>query len=286
MINHKAMAKLFVQQVDYAQALLHVSAAEPMVKTAGDPRLRVDLLRVKSGAHMQAGEFEAALADNREISPILKSLGDDDGWAETFLSSAWAFQSLGDIQKAIGCYDAAFNLFSKTGDKDGQVRARIGIGSLYQSVGQYDKAVGQYRAAMPSASGIQQARIFASDAALLQGVGEPSSALAHYNKAQSLLVPGSDSSLEVTILPGIGRSLMAMRAFKDAEKSFAQGRSLVEGTSNIPAKAGVIASTGELQYWMAISTPMADPSPRFKQALKNYDESLPLMRPIRHLAGT
>jgi CHAT domain-containing protein len=285
MINHTALAQLFVQQGNFTQALLHVSAAEPMVKTAGDPRLRVDLLRAKSAAHMQAGEFEAALADNREIAPILKSLSDDDGWAETFLSSAWAFQSLGDIQKAIGCYDAAFNLFSRTGDKDGQVRARIGIGSLYQYVGQYDKAVGQYRAALPSASKIQQARIYASNADLLQALGYPLAALDHYKKAQSLLVPGIDSSFEVTILTGIGRSLMMMRAFKDAEKSLAQARSLVEGTSNTPAKAGVIASAGELQYWMAISSPMANAPPRFKQALKNYDEALPLMRGIGDRAG-
>src|SRR5260370_7976521 len=101
---------------------------------------------------MQAGEFEAALADNREISPILKSLSDDDGWAETFLSSAWAFQSLGDIQKAIGCYDSAFILFSKTGDKDGQVRPRIGIGSLYHSLAQYNKPSVHYSAPIPPTS--------------------------------------------------------------------------------------------------------------------------------------
>src|SRR5260370_6013179 len=210
---------------------------------------------------MKGGKFEGALADNREISPILKSLSDDDGWAETFLSSAWAFQSLGDIQKAIGCYDSAFILFSKTGDKDGQVRARIGIGSLYQSLGQYDKAVGQYRAALPSASKIQQARIFASDADLLQAVGEPGPALAAYKKAQSLLVAGSDSSLEVTILTGIGRSLMAMRAFKDAEKSFAQARSLVEDTSNTAANAAIIPPNEKLQTSMTIHSPMLNPSP-------------------------
>src|SRR5260370_33482957 len=285
MINHTALAQLFVQQGNFAQALLHVSAAEPMVETAGDPRLRVDLLRAKSAAHMQAGEFEAALADNREISPMLKSLGDDDGWAETFLSSAWAFQSLGDIQKAIGCYDSAFTLFSKTGDKDGQVRARIGIGSLYQSLGQYEKAVGQYRTALPNASKIQQVRIFASDADLLQATGNPFAAVAHYKNAQSLLPPGSDSSLEASILTGLGRSLMAMRAYKDAEKAFAQARSLAEDTSNTAAKAGIIASTGELQYWIALSSPMVNPSPRFKQALKNYAEALPLMRAIGDRAG-
>jgi CHAT domain-containing protein len=285
MINHTALAKLFVQQGDFAQALLHVSAAEPMVKTIGDTRLRVDLLRAKSAAHMQAGEFEAALADNREISPILKSLSDDDGWAESFLSSAWAFQSLGDIQKAIGCYDSAFILFSKTGDKDGQVRARIGIGSLYQSLGQYEKAVGQYRAALPNASKIQQARILASDADLLQATGNPFAAVDHYKKAQSLLASGSDSSLEASILTGLGRSLMAMRAYKDAEKTFAQARSLAEDTSNTAAKAGIIASTGELQYWIAISSPMVNPSPRFKQALKNYEEALPLMRAIGDRSG-
>jgi CHAT domain-containing protein/tetratricopeptide (TPR) repeat protein len=285
MVNHIGLAQAFLQQGDFTQAMLHVVAAEPMVKTAGDIKLRVDLLRAKSGAHMQAGEFESALADNREAIPILRSLNDAAGQAETFLSSAWAFQSMGDIQKAIGCYDAAFILFSNTGDKDGQVRSRIGIGSLYQSLGQYGKASAQYKAALPIASKSQQARIFASVAELLQGMGSPVDALAHFKKAQSLLTSGSDSSLEVSILTGMGRSLMATGEFKEAETIFGQARGIVEGTSNTAAKAGIIASMGELQYWIAINSPRADPYSHFKKALKDYDEALPLMRAIGDRAG-
>jgi len=122
----------------------------------------------------------------------------------------------------------------------------------------------------------------------------------HYEKAQSLLPSGSDPALEVSILAGIGRSYMSLQLFEKAEKSFAQARSILEGTKNTAAKAGVIACVGELEYWTAISHPrglqglmgalgnsvravnayaegMTFADPHFKQALKNYDEALPLM---------
>jgi len=285
MVNHIGLAQALVQRGDYAQALAHVIAAEPLVKASPDPRPRVDLLRTKFAAHMQAGDFESALADNREVMPIVRNLNDEAGEAETFLGSAWAFQSIGNIQRAIGCYESAVVMFERAADKDGQVRSRIGLGSLYQSLGQYERAFAQYKVAMPIATQIEQARIFASDAELLQAVGAPDLALAHYQKAKTLLVPGSDPSLDVSILTGMGRSLAAMQAFNDAEKNFVQARTIVEGTQNAAAKAAVIASIGELQYWIAISSPRSDPSPHFKQALKNYDEALPLMRAIGDRAG-
>jgi hypothetical protein len=43
-----------------------------MVKTVTDPRIRLDLLRAKSAAHLQAGDFEQSLADNREAMSIFK----------------------------------------------------------------------------------------------------------------------------------------------------------------------------------------------------------------------
>jgi CHAT domain-containing protein/tetratricopeptide (TPR) repeat protein len=212
-------------------------------------------------------------------------LDDENGQAETFLSSAWAFQSVGDIQKAVACYDSAFALFSRHGDADGQVRARIGLGSLYQSLGQYHRANGLYAAALPGASQTQKARILASNADLLQAVGDPFSTVVHYEGAQGLLGSDTDPSLQIAILTGMGRSLMATHALKDAEKTFAQALQLVDKTPSTSAKAAVIASMGELQYWIAISSPFVDPSPRFKQALKNYDVALPLMRAIGDRSG-
>jgi CHAT domain-containing protein/Tfp pilus assembly protein PilF len=284
-VNHIGLAQLLVEQGNFAQALIHIKAAEPMLVASPDPRLRVDLLRAKSAAHMQSGEFEESLADNRAAMPMLRALGDENGQAETFLGSAWAFQSVGDIQKAVGCYDSAFQLFLRTGSTEGQVRARIGLGSLYQSLGQYAKANGQYRAALPLASNPQKARIYASNADLLQAVGNPWSAVDHYNEAQTFLGSDTDPSLQIAILTGMGRSLMAVHAYKAAEKTFAQALSLVDKTPNTSAKAAVIASMGELQYWIAISSPRMDPSPRFKQALKNYNMALPLMRAIGDRSG-
>jgi CHAT domain-containing protein len=279
------LAQLLVEQGNFRQALVHINAAEPMVATAPDLKLRVDLLRAKSAAHMQSGEFEESLADNRTLMPILRTLADEGGQAETFLSSAWAFQSVGDIQKAINCYDSAFRVFSNIGDKEGQVRARIGLGSLYLSLSQYDKAHAEYKAALPLASDRQKARIYASNANLLQAVGDPFSAVAHYKEAQRLLGSGADSSLEIAILTGMGRSLMALYNFRDSEKSFAQALRLVSATQNTSSKAAIVASMGELQYWMAISPSPWGPSYHFKEALKNYDIALPLMRAIGDRAG-
>src|SRR5258708_878546 len=83
-VNHIGLAQLLVEQGNFGQALIHIKAAEPMLVAAPDPRLNVDLLRVKSAAHMQSGEFEESLADNRAIMPIFRTLGDETGPAETF----------------------------------------------------------------------------------------------------------------------------------------------------------------------------------------------------------
>jgi CHAT domain-containing protein/tetratricopeptide (TPR) repeat protein len=285
MVNHIGLAQLFVEQGNFAEALIHIAAAEPTINTETDPHIRLDLLRTKFAAHLQAGDFEQSLADNRAAMPILRSLNDERGEAETFLGSAWAFQSLGNVQEAVVCYGDAFTLFSNAADKEGQVRTRLGLGSLYQSLGAFDMAFEQYKNALPLASVIQQARIFASNADLLQAVGKPKAAIAHYKKAEALLPADGDPALKIAILTGMGRSLMTVHLFKGAEETFAQACSLAERTSNTAAKAGIIASTGELQYWIAVSSPLADPSYHLKQALRNYEEALPLMRAIGDRSG-
>lgn len=284
-VNHLGLAQLLVEQGNFTQALAHIEAAEPMLVAAPDPGLRVDMLRTKSAAHMQSGEFEESLADNHAAMQILRTLDDENGQAENYLSCAWAFQSIGNIQRAILNYDSAFIVFSEVGNTEGQVRTRIGLGSLYQTLGQYGKAHAQYKAALQFASDSQKARIYASNADLLQEIGEPFRAVAHYGAAQQLLSPDSDPSLQIAVLTGMGRSLTALHAFQDAEKVFAQALGLVDKTRSTSAKAAVIASMGELQYWMAISSPLMDPSPHFKQALKNYELALPLMRATGDRSG-
>jgi CHAT domain-containing protein len=286
-VNHIGLAQLLVEQGNFAQALSQIAEAEPALRTAGDPKLIINLLRIKAAAHMQAGEFEAAISDNARMLPMLVSLQDDRGRAEAYLSQAWADQSLGDIPHAIGAYESAAYLFAlpHIADSDGQVRAKIGLGSLYQSLGQYAKASALYRAALPQASSSQKARIYASNADLLQAAGNSASALAHYAVAQKVLGSDSDPSLQIAVLTGMGRSLMSLRAYKDAEQSFAQALRLAEPTQNASGKAAILASMGELQYWLAISPRSVDPFPRFKQALKNYDAALPLMRAIGDRAG-
>jgi CHAT domain-containing protein/Tfp pilus assembly protein PilF len=282
MVHATALAQLFVAQGKPTQALLNLAVAEPFVTTASDPRARVDFLRTAFTAHMQAGEFEKALADNGKVLPILLSLKDDAGRAETYLSSAWADQSLGDIPHAIGAYEAAISLFSlpPARNDDGLARARIGLGSLYQSLGERVKALQQYKAALPLASKPQIARIMVSYAEILQANGLEMDAIVAYKKALQLAREDGDVTFEAAVLTGLGRAWMSMRNFREAERQFAEARSLVDNSSNPSAKAGVIASQGEMNYWMAISINASRENPQvhLKKALEHYSEVLPLMR--------
>jgi len=290
LVHATALAQLFVAQGNPKEALLHLATAEPFAKSAVDPRARVDFLHTAFTAHMQAGEFEKALADNTEVLPILVSLKDDTARAETYLSSAWAYQSLGDIPHAIGSYEAALSRFSlpQVADKDGIVRARIGLGSLYQSLGESNKALEQYEAAVEHVSTPQMARILVSYAELLKANGQTMDAIVVYKKALPLAHEDGDAILEAAVLTGLGRTWMSVRDYTEAQRQFASARTLVEKSANPGAKAGVIASIGELKYWMAISdsetSNFDEPAraqsriKRFENALKNYDEALPLMR--------
>ncbi len=150
--NHAALAQLLVQQGKLDQAFLHLTVAETMTKTVGDPRLQINVLQTKGAAYMSSGEFEKSLDTYREAMKLSRSLNDRAGQAELFASSGWAFQSLGNIPRALGCYESAITLFAEMGNKDGEVRARIGIGSLYQALGEWNKASEQYMRAAPNAS--------------------------------------------------------------------------------------------------------------------------------------
>jgi CHAT domain-containing protein len=292
LVHATALAQLFVAQGNPKEALLHLASVEPLVKTASDPRARADFLRTAFTAHMQAGEFEQALADNAKALPILVSLKDEAARAETYLSSAWANQSVGDISHAISSYEAALWLFSLPAvtDKDGIVRTRIGLGSLYQSLGELNKALEQYKAAIGDASKPQIARILVSLAEWFKADGGipvrpfppvgPARAIFIYKKALPLAHEEGDTALEAAVLTGLGRAWMSIGNFEEAERQFASARTLVENSPNPAAKAGVIASIGELNYWMAIRDPLEVSKNRLKKALKNYDEALPLMRAV------
>lgn len=280
MVTHTALAQLFVEQGNFAQALEHLNAAELMVSAASNPSLRMELLRTRFAAHMQSGDFETALADNSELMPLLR--GNYDSQAETYLGSAWAFQSIGNIPQAIACYEDALTEFQNAKDADGQVRAQIGLGSLYRSIGRLDKASALYRAAVPNASKAQFARILVSIAEMFNSNGHPQEAIVQYEKSQTLIDPVTDPEFEASILTGIARACMSIDEFHRAEANLDRARTVIEKSPNQSAKAAVIASQGELNYWIAVNETSRGENPgrRLSQSLKYYEEALPLMHGV------
>jgi len=283
--NHAALAQLLAQQGRIDQAFIHIGVAETMTKTVSDPRLQVSILQTKGAAYMSSGEFEKSLDAYREAMKISRSLNDDASQAELFASSGWAFQSLGNVPRALGCYESAITLFTKVGNKDGEVRTRLGIGSLYQSIGEPQKASEQYMKAAPSASDEQYARMLVSIAEIHQSRNRPLEALTRYKKALSLIRSTNDPSLEGAIWTGMGRTHMASGSYQIAQDYFERARVKVKESGNQLAEAGIIASIGELNYWIALDSPGRNPKPRFLEALKNYNVALPMMHEAGDRAG-
>jgi CHAT domain-containing protein len=284
-VNHADLAALFVQRGSPEQALMHITAAEPMINQVGDPRLQASLLQTKGAAYMSSGQFDKSLDAYRGAMKILRSLNDEAGQAEMYASSGWVFQSLGETPRALACYESAVYLFSKVGNKDGEVRARIGIGSLYQALGEWNKASEQYIKARPKASPAQLARMLVSVGEMLQSRNQPVDALARYNEALSLIGSTSDPSLEGAIWTGMGRSHMASGGYQKAKSDFEQALARVKESGNHAAEASVIASVGELNYWIAISPPTVNPKSRFLEALREYKVALPMMREVGDRIG-
>ena len=283
--NHAALAQLLVQQGRLDEAFMHIGVAETMTKTVGDPRPQVNLLRAKGAAYMSSGEFDKSLDAYREAMEISRSLNDETGQAELFASSGWAFQSLGNVPRALGCYESAITLFTRVGNKEGEVRTRIAMGSLYQSIGEPQKASEQYMKAAPSASDEQYARILISVAEIHQSQNQPLEALTRYKKALSLIRSTNDPSLEGAIWTGMARTHMTSGSYEVAQDYFERAQVKIKESGNRAAEAGVIGSIGELNYWVAISSPAVNPKSRFSEALKDYNVALPMMREVGDRIG-
>jgi len=284
-IDHAELARLFVQSGRTEQAFAHLDVAEPLAKTIDDPTLRVHLLRIRAEALMASGQFEQTVDVYRTAMAISRRLNDESGQAEIYTSTGWAFQSLGKTPNALNCYQAALYLFAKIGDEDGEVRTRLAIGSLYQSIGEEKKALEQLNKALPKASNSQHARILMSFAEIFESHDKPLPALQRYYQAKSLLESTGDFALEAAILAGIGRCNLALGHYDEALYAFELARIRMKEVGNGAGEAGIIASIGELNYWIAITSPTADPSRRFKQAAHDFDEALPLMTAVGDRTG-
>lgn len=284
-VNHAALAVLFIQQGNPEQALIHISMAEPLVNAADYPQGSVNLLQVKSAAYLFSGQFEKALEVNKEAMTALRVMKDEAGQADVYASSGWAFQSLGDVRLAISSYEAALYLFQKLEDKDGEVRVRLVLGSLYDSISKPATAAEEYRLALPNASPEQHARILAREAGLLQSDGRFFEAMGDYEEALKLVQPNSDLSLTSSLLSGLGRACMGAQLFERATSDFEQALTKSKESGNRAAVAGVLASIGELNYWIAISSSKENPNAHFTKALKDYAKALSVMQEVGDRVG-
>ncbi len=284
-VNHADLARLLVQQGNPEKALMHLREAEPLTKAINDPKLQVDIFRIKGTAYLMSGDFEQAIDAYRQAMVVFRAVGDTAGQAEIYISVGWAYQSQAEVPKALSCYEDALKLFINAADHDGEVRTRMAIGSLYAAIGETNKALAQYKTALAIASPDQHAWMLANVAEMLLARNEPGRACDHYKIALSLIEPSSDLGLQGVVLAGMGRCRMAMGLYGYAQDYLEEAGSKMRQARNTAGEAGVNASLGELFYWAAINSPEVDPKPRFTAALNYYKEALPVMRATGNRIG-
>ncbi len=276
--DHAELAQLFIQEGKPELAFEHIGVAEQTASAMSDPKLRAHVLNIKAAANLASGQFEEALSDCRAAMVLLRSLNDEAGEAEVYASEGWVLQSLGDVQHALGSYESALYFFTKLGDDDGEVRIRLGMASLYQDIGKDNEAFDQYRMALPKASKSQQARIRVSAGEYFESHGDVRWALDIYRQAFSLLESEPDPALEATVLTGIGRCKTALGNYDEARDSLERALWRMKEIGNKSGQAAVIASIGELDHRIAIEPSTLNRDARFKDALRRFNEALPLMR--------
>jgi CHAT domain-containing protein/predicted negative regulator of RcsB-dependent stress response len=277
-VDQVELARLFVQQDKPELAFEHIDLAEQTASAMSDPEMRAKVWNIKAAAYLSSGQFEQAHTAYHAAMLILRSLNDEAGEAEVYTSEGWVLQSLGDVQDAITSYAAGLELFTELGDEDGEVRSRLGIGSLYQSMGEFDKASDQYRMALPKASKSQQARIRVNAGELFESQGDVGQALDVYLQAFSLLESEPDPLLEAAVLTGVGRCNTALGNYDKARQALEQARLKMKEAGSETGQAAVVASIGELDYWIAIAPSTRARRTHFEAALRKYNEALPLMR--------
>jgi CHAT domain-containing protein len=283
-VNRAAFAKQLLQQGKPEEALAQVSLAEAEIDLSKNPRGRVDLLRLRSTGYLLSGNYEKSLDMSREALKVLRSLGEDKGQAELYAYEGWALESTGDLPHAMACYEAAVFLFAAAGNREGEVQARIALGALYQSVGDFTRATNEYQQASNFAGAEDNVKMLLRAASFFESRGQLEDALNRYQIADSILRSANNSPLRIAIWVGLAKSHMILGHSGEALTELAQARVEAEKLGYPLVEAGVLATSGELHYWIAKSGRSSNTA-EYSEALQNFNRALPMMQSAKDQAG-
>ena len=257
-IDHSELARFFLQGDNPGKALEQVSLAESFANASGNPGVGIDVLRLKAAALVASGQFEQAIANEREIMKRFRLMDDVPNQAATFTMLGWAFQSIEKPVDAINAYNSAFTLYKEMQDRDGQTRALVGLGSVYSSMGDYSKAHDQYLKAAPIATDDQFARILVSFAEDLQSQGMYKETTRVYERAWELSQNMHDKVLSGAIKAGMGRSAMGLHHYYEALDDYDSAQSLMIASGDRTGQAGVLASIAQWHFQTGIRIMQTD----------------------------
>ncbi|MFL6212790.1 MAG: CHAT domain-containing tetratricopeptide repeat protein [Blastocatellia bacterium] len=187
---------------DYYQQVL------PLVRRAGDPRLEVEALNALSGASIDVGKKESALAYGSQAQALSKAIHFVRGEAHA-LNNLGAYQSylLGEKLSALELFNQSLNLWRPLGDEAGQAQTLMNIGYTHSDLGEIQKALSSFNQALQLWQKMADARGEALAVTAIglgqSSLGEMQQALENHNKAAQLFKAIGDHIGQAITLNGM-----------------------------------------------------------------------------------
>lgn len=208
---------------DSQQALCLAQQAHALARQAeGPPRLQLQALICRGGAHRFCGDLDASFEDYSEVLARCCDEGSelDDLHASALLGLGIVYRNRADYRQALDCYQQGLERARRSGARRIESTLLNGLGNVHSVLGSHTEAVGYYLRALTLAreqADTQAELVMLGNLGFLfEEMGDFEQALTYYDQALTQSDRVKDRYFRVSILSNKCSSLRQLGRFDQA----------------------------------------------------------------------
>jgi DNA-binding SARP family transcriptional activator/tetratricopeptide (TPR) repeat protein len=236
-IARRTLANALRRQGHLTRPLALFRAALAGYAASGDTVGRWQTLRFIGQAHLDRGDYQAALSVLEEAKAVADELGGGRLIAQTRYWIGQTCLAMGNTEGAQAAFDAVFDVYGDGGGV-GRAYAVHGMGEVAWRKGAYVAAEGYLREAASlarnGADAVLEGRVWLSTAALGQAREQAGEQAAALERAVAVFAGCGAAYLEVRALSGLARVMAQQENAADAEAAWARVEHLYDA-AGVPA---------------------------------------------------
>jgi CHAT domain-containing protein/Tfp pilus assembly protein PilF len=263
------------------QALIYLNQALPLLREVGDPGGEATTLNNIGSVYRDLGEKQQALTYYKQALPLRRAVGDPGGEATILNNMGAVYKDLGESSEALKYYKQALPLRRAVRDRGGEATTLTNIGSVHRDLGEQQKALTYYNQALLLRRAVGdpggEASTLNNIGRVYSDLGDQEQALTYYNQALPLHRAVRDRGGEATTLTNIGSVCKDLgKQEQEVPKQEQEVPKQEQALTNIES---VCKDLGKQEQ----EVPKQEQAR--KQALKYYNQALPLYRAVRDPGG-